>query len=436
MNRDATDIRINRLLWMNWLLMSGFLVMLGILTVRLWLPAEALPVDSSPSANSATFPPQSVDTWNSATNPAAGQTTSPESNGLAAAGDAPVVETYTVESSQPSVNLAPLVTARGDLAEDERSTMELFRAASASVVHITTHRVQRDFYSLDVYKIPRGSGTGFVWDQAGNIVTNFHVIRDADIAYVAFDDQTSYPAKLVGYAPEKDLAVIKIETPPEKLRPLPLGTSADLQVGQKSFAIGNPFGLDHTLTTGVVSALGREIESATRLPIKDVIQTDAAINPGNSGGPLLDSAGRLIGVNTAIYSPSGTYAGIGFAIPVDTVKWVVPELIQHGKIIRPGLALSLASDQLAERFGIEGVLVLEVTPGSTAAEAGFRPTRRTRYGQILAGDIITAIGDTPVNSTNDLLLAFEKYKVGDRAKFTVIRDGRSITLEATLESSE
>ncbi len=425
MNRDESDKRIARVLLMNWLLMICFLMMLGILTVQLWLPPAALTIHQTSRTPTAVETPDSPDL---------GETAAPTQASLPIA-DAPT-NPHTIAPDQLPARLAPLVIPPGDLAKDEQRTMDLFSGASASVVHITTHRVQRDFYSLDVYKIPRGSGTGFVWDKAGHVVTNFHVIRDADLAYVAFDDQSSYPARLVGYAPEKDLAVLKIDAVPEKLRPLPLGTSADLRVGQKSFAIGNPFGLDHTLTTGVVSALGREIESATRLPIKDVIQTDAAINPGNSGGPLLDSGGRLIGVNTAIYSPSGAYAGIGFAIPVDTVKWVVPELIEHGKIMRPALALSLASDQLAERFGIEGALILEVAPGSTAAEAGFRPTRRNRYGEILVGDIITAIGDMPVKSTNDLLLAFEKFKVGDRAKFTVIRDQQEITLEATLESSE
>ncbi len=257
-------------------------------------------------------------------------------------------------------NINPTVTPRGNLAEDERTTIELFKSASPSVVHITTHRVERDFFSLDMYKIPRGSGTGFVWDKAGHIVTNYHVIQGADIAYVAFADQSSYTAKLVGVAPDKELAVIRVDAPEDKLQPLPLGTSGDLEVGLKTFAIGNPFGLDHTLTTGIISALGREIESTGRVPIKDVIQTDAAINPGNSGGPLLDSSGRLIGVNTAIFSPSGAYAGIGFAIPADTVRWVVPELIQHGKIIRPGLAMTVASDRVTERAGLPGVLILDV----------------------------------------------------------------------------
>ena len=321
------------------------------------------------------------------------------------------------------------------LQDNEKRTMAIFKAASPSVVHITTHRVARDFFSLDVYKIPRGSGTGFVWDDRGHIVTNYHVIQDADVAYVAFDDQTSYPAKLVGVAPEKDLAVLIVDAKDTELRPLPLGDSADLEVGLNSYAIGNPFGLDHTLTTGVISAVGREIESATGLPIRDVIQTDAAINPGNSGGPLLDSRGRLIGVNTAIYSPSGAYAGIGFAIPVDTVKWVVPELIEHGKVIRPGLSISMASDRLAKRIGIDGILVLDVAPSSEAEAAGIRPTRRTRAGEIILGDIIVGLNGEEISSTNELLLAFEDYRVGDTVTLDVIRDRKKITLRAKLEAT-
>lgn len=321
------------------------------------------------------------------------------------------------------------------LQADERRTIAIFKAASPSVVHITTHRVARDFFSLDIYKIPRGSGTGFVWDTKGHIVTNYHVIQDADVAYVAFDDQTSYPAKLVGVAPEKDLAVLIVDAKDTELRPLPLGASAELEVGLNSFAIGNPFGLDHTLTTGVISAVGREIESATGLPIRDVIQTDAAINPGNSGGPLLDSRGRLIGVNTAIYSPSGAYAGIGFAIPVDTVKWVVPELIKHGKVIRPGLAISMASDRLAKRIGIDGILVLDVAPSSRAEAAGLRPTRRTRAGEIILGDIIIGLNGDEISSTNELLLAFENYRVGDTVTLSVIRDRKPMTLRVELEAT-
>ncbi len=330
----------------------------------------------------------------------------------------------------------PPVTPRGDIGADERATIDLFKSVSPSVVHITTHRVERDFFSLDLQKIPRGSGTGFVWDTQGHIVTNYHVIRDADLAYVAFADQSSLPAKLVGLAPEKDLAVLRVEAPPESLRPVAIGSSHDLEVGLKSFAIGNPFGLDHTLTTGVVSALGREIESATGLPIKDVIQTDAAINPGNSGGPLLDSSGRLIGVNTAIFSPSGAYAGIGFAIPVDTVSWVVPQLIQYGKTIRPGLQITLAPERIAERLGLPGVLILEVAPRSTAATAELQPTRRTPYGEIVLGDIITAIDEHDIGSVRDYLVAMDHFQVGDEVTLTLIRQRVREQVKVRLEEAD
>ncbi|WP_153558206.1 S1C family serine protease [Roseimaritima sediminicola] len=326
--------------------------------------------------------------------------------------------------------------SRREIAEEEVATIALFKASAPSVVHITTHRVARDFFSLNLQKIPRGSGTGFVWDKEGHIVTNYHVIKDADIAYVSFGDQDDSAARLVGAAPEKDLAVLKIDIDPERLRPLPLGTSSDLEVGLKALAIGNPFGLDHTLTTGIVSALGREIESTTGLPIKDVIQTDAAINPGNSGGPLLDSSGRLIGVNTAIYSPSGTYAGIGFAIPVDAVKWVVPELIEHGKIIRAGLAATLASDRMIAQLDLPGVLILDIREDSQTAASSLRPTRRTRFGQIVLGDIIIAIEGHPVRDNKDLLLTLENYRVGETVDVTVWRDGQEVTVQVQLELAE
>lgn len=329
-----------------------------------------------------------------------------------------------------------ITESRREIAEEELATIALFKASSPSVVHITTHQVQRDFFSLNLHKIPQGSGTGFIWDGDGHIVTNYHVIKDADIANVAFGDQGNAVARLVGAAPEKDLAVLKIDVDKNLLRSLPLGSSGNLEVGMKTLAIGNPFGLDHTLTTGIVSALGREIESTTGLPIKDVIQTDAAINPGNSGGPLLDSSGRLIGVNTAIYSPSGTYAGIGFAIPVDVVKWVVPELIKHGKIIRAGLAVSMASDRMNAQLRLPGVLILDVRPNSMAAKAQLRPTQRTRHGQIILGDIIVAINEDPIRNHADLLLTLEKYKVGDTIKLTVQRGRAEVTVDVELEIAD
>jgi S1-C subfamily serine protease len=240
------------------------------------------------------------------------------------------------------------VTARGALADDEQATIELFKAVSPSVVHVTNLAVEREPFSANAQMVPRGTGTGFVWDENGFIVTNYHVVDGASAARVILSDHSTYDSTRIWGYPDKDLAVIRIDAPKAKLKPIVVGTSRDLQVGQKTFAIGNPFGLDQTLTTGVVSALGRQIESANGRPIQGVIQTSAAINPGNSGGPLLDSAGRLIGVNTAILSPSGAFAGIGFAIPVDEVNRLVPQLISYGKVAprqpatQPGDALQAA----------------------------------------------------------------------------------------------
>ncbi len=328
------------------------------------------------------------------------------------------------------------VAARGELFAGEKSTVNLFKQASPSVVHITAITVQRDFFSLNLYQIPEGTGSGFVWDANGNIITNFHVIQNADVAQVTLADQSTWKARRVGVAPDKDLAVLRIDAPTNRLRPIPLGTSKELQVGQSVFAIGNPFGLDQSLTTGVISALGREIESVTRRPIQGVVQTDAAINPGNSGGPLLDSAGRLIGVNTAIYSPSGASAGIGFAIPVDTVNRIVPELIRSGKVTRPGLGIQTAEEQIAQRLGVNGVLVVDVSPGSAAAKAGLRPTRRDASGRVRLGDVITAVDGEKIQSPNDLFLTLEKYRVGDSVNMTLLRDGKSIQTKITLEALE
>ena len=331
-----------------------------------------------------------------------------------------------------SVPLQAPVVPRGELAADEAATIELFQESSPAVVYITSLSLRRDFWTLDVTEIPRGTGSGFVWDDQGHVVTNYHVIERADQAHVTLADQSEWDATLVGVAPEKDLAILRIDAPADRLHPLPVGTSGDLLVGQKVFAIGNPFGLDQTLTTGVISALGREIESRARVPIRDVIQTDAAINPGNSGGPLLDSSGRLVGVNAAIYSPSGTYAGIGFAIPVDTVAWAVPELIAHGRLSRPSLGVELARDSLARRWGIEGVLVVRVRPGGPADEAGIRPTLRDRSGRIRLGDVIVALDGEPVRDEGDLVLALEEHEPGDLVTVMVDRDGERVELEVEL----
>ena len=326
------------------------------------------------------------------------------------------------------------VTSRGELWSDEKSTIALFRQASPAVVNITAIGVERDLFTLNLYQIPQGTGSGFVWDRNGNVITNFHVIQNADAAQVTLADQSNWKARVVGVAPDKDLAVLRIDAPSNRLQPIPIGTSKDLQVGQSVFAIGNPFGLDQTLTTGVISALNREIESITRRPIQGVIQSDAAINPGNSGGPLLDSAGRLIGVNTAIYSPSGASAGIGFAIPVDIVNRIVPELIRSGKIVRPGLGVQIADEQIAQRLGVNGVLVVDVAKGSAASKAGIQPTRRDAEGRLRLGDIITMIDGKKIANPNDLFLLLEKYKVGDVVVISMLRDGKTTQAKVALEA--
>jgi len=321
------------------------------------------------------------------------------------------------------------------LTRDEKSVIKLFEKRAPSTVFINTSTYERDYWTRDVTEIPRGSGTGFIWDKEGHIITNYHVVQGADRAKVTLADQTTWDAKMVGFEPGKDLAVLKLETPSDQLKPIPLGVSENLKVGQFVFAIGNPFGLDQTLTTGVISALGREIASVSGAPIRDVIQTDAAINPGNSGGPLLNSAGQLIGVNTAIYSPSGAYAGIGFSIPVDVVKWAVPQLIEHGRIMRPTLGIELARNNITERLGIEGVLVLNVFEGSAAAKAGIVPTVRNGRGEIELGDIITGIDNDEIKTHGDLSLALEKYKPGDTVTIRIFRGEQGLIIPLVLDAA-
>jgi S1-C subfamily serine protease len=329
------------------------------------------------------------------------------------------------------------VTPRGPLGADELANVELFRKASPSVVHITSLGAQRDLFSTNVQQVPRGTGTGFVWDAAGHIVTNFHVIQGANGARVTLADQSTYDATLVGYFPDRDLAVLKIEAPKEKLPPLAVGTSRDLLVGQRVYAIGNPFGLDQTLTIGIVSALNREIESFNNRTIRGVVQTDAAINPGNSGGPLLDSAGRLIGVNTQIASPSGASAGIGFAIPVDEVNRIVPRLIRDGRFVRPAMGVTAGSVQLQRALNLpKGVAVVQVGRNSPAAKAGLQPFSRGSRGEVVMGDVITAVNDEPVADLDDMLAALERRQPGDTVTVTVWRAGQVRKQAVTLAAGD
>ena len=319
---------------------------------------------------------------------------------------------------------------------EEVRNIDIFRSASPSVVNITTIALQRDFFTLDVMQIPQGSGSGFVWDDRGHVVTNFHVIENGSSFTVTLPDQSDYNAEVVGVAPDKDLAVLRIQTPGSRLSALPLGRSADLSVGQTVLAVGNPFGLDNSLTVGVVSALGRELRSPSGRIIRDVIQTDAAINPGNSGGPLLDSRGRVVGVNSAIYSPSGASAGIGFAVPVDIVRRLVPQLIEHGKPIQAGIGVSLLSDRVAERSGLKGAVVYQVRPDSPAARAGLTGLRSGRGGRMTVGDRIVAVNGHKVETSDDLFDAFESAGVGATVDLTLERDGKQRQVSVKLVALE
>lgn len=332
-----------------------------------------------------------------------------------------LVRTWFVTNTPPPP--ATPIRPAGNLAEDEKATIELFSQSSQSVAYITTTARGRDV-SFDVTELPRGTGSAFVWDSNGHIVTNFHVVEQGNAWKVTLSDQSTWDAEPVGVAPDRDLAVLKINAPANRLKGLLRGSSTNLQVGQKVFAIGNPFGLDQTLTTGVISGLGREIRSRTGRSIDGVIQTDAAINPGNSGGPLLNSNGELIGVNTAIYSPSGAFAGIGFAIPVDVVERIVPQLIKDGRVTRPGMGVRVASTSITDRLGVEGALIVSVIPGGAADKAGLEPTRYRDEGVSL-GDIIVAVDDKPVENGDDLFRILESYNVGDKVQLTVIRHALS-----------
>ena len=317
-----------------------------------------------------------------------------------------------------------------NLLPEEKNTIHVFEEVRDSVVFITSLARRRDFFTLDVTEIPQGSGSGFIWDSKGNVVTNYHVIANASSLNVTLSDGSSFPAKVVGSEPNKDIAVVRIQAP--KLKAVHVGSSDKLIVGQKVLAIGNPFGLDQTLTVGIVSALGRQISSTTQRTISDVIQTDAAINPGNSGGPLIDSQGRVIGVNTAIVSPSGAYAGIGFAVPVNTVKSIVPQLIEHGKVVRPGLGVTIISDSVADRLDIEGVIIGEVPSGSEAEKAGLQGIKRNSQGEFELGDVIIAVDDKKVEDIDDLGNALEKHKVGDVVTVKFLREGKERTTKVRL----
>ena len=336
------------------------------------------------------------------------------------------------------------ITPRGEMDDDEIKTIKLFQKCSKSVVFITTIVRGLNRLNMNPVEIPLGTGTGFVWDENGHVVTNYHVVEGAESESqkikVVLADQTTWPAEIIGRAQNRDIAVLKLDAPPKKLaelQPINVGTSNDLIVGQSVYAIGNPFGFDQTLTTGIISGLERTIRGRSGQRIEGLIQTDAAINPGNSGGPLLDSSGRLIGVNTAIYSPSGAYAGIGFAIPVDNVNRLVPRLI-YRKVDGPAFGIALWSGETSRQLGILGVIVRNVTKGGTADLAGVKPTVISADGEANLGDIIIGVNDMRIKSKEDLFDFLDMHQVGDDVTITVVRDfqtrrERKLELKATLQ---
>lgn len=332
-----------------------------------------------------------------------------------------------------SLLLGRPIFAETSLQPDEQATVDVFERVSPAVVFIKNASLQLDWFSTYLYEIPQGAGSGFIWDTQGHIVTNFHVIYQADKIEVVLSDQQSYEAEVVGVAPEYDLAVLKIKAPENLLRSIPIGNSKDLKVGQRAISIGNPFGLDYSLTTGVISALGRSMRSIGGRKIQDVIQTDAAINPGNSGGPLLDSSGNLIGVSTMIYSPSGASAGVGFAIPVNTVKRIVPLLIQYGRVKKAGLGVVLIPDNIRERLGVKGALILDIQKGSAADQAGLRATQRDSYGNVLYGDIIISLDDKPIKDNDELVEYFDDKNAGDKVNIKFLRGKKEYGTTAVLQ---
>ena len=337
----------------------------------------------------------------------------------------------TPSAAAPPPAVPPLPS--GARTQDENNTIRVFQSAGPSALFVTQKRVVVDFWAGKALEVPAGSGSGFVWDKAGHIVTNYHVIRNARSLSVTLQDHSTHPATVRGAEPRKDIAVLKIEAPHAKLIPIakPSGKHR-VEVGQKAIAIGNPFGLDQTLTVGVVSALGRSVDGIGGVTIRDMIQTDAAINPGNSGGPLLDSAGRLMGMNTAIYSKSGASAGVGFAVPASTIMRVVSQIIRTGQAEQVGLGIRIDPEQRIERrLGIRGVVVIAVSPTSPAAQAGLRGLLETRRG-IALGDIIVGIGSERIADYDDLYNTLDRYRPGDQVEVKVLRDKQPATLKIKL----
>lgn len=324
-----------------------------------------------------------------------------------------------------------LSTPTFSLTKSELNTINIFKRVSSSVVYIKNIKLEYS-WNLDPMEIPRGTGSGFVWNTAGYIVTNYHVVAGGDLFLVTLKNQKQYRAKLVGAEPRKDIAVLKLNDKVSGLQAILPGKVKDVQVGQDAIAIGNPFGLDHTMTKGIVSALNRDIPGFGGVKIRGMIQTDAAINQGNSGGPLFNSDGRVIGMNAMIYSPSGTNSGIGFAVPIDTIQQVVPQIIRYGKVIQPGFGITVLPDEFMSRVGIRGVAVRTVDLNGPAAKAGIRGIRQDRYGRLILGDIIVKVNDTVIRNYDDLYTVLDRFKVGQTVKVTLQRGNKRRVVEITL----
>ena len=323
-----------------------------------------------------------------------------------------------------------------DLLSVETKTIEIYRKVVPSTVNVSNMKLARTFNYGEI-EVPQGAGSGFVWNEDGHIVTNFHVVQGGTSFIVTFNnDPKQYKATLVGTAPDKDIAVLKLDEKPAKLVPVSIGSSKDLQVGQYAFAIGSPFGLDYSLSTGVISALGRKIDGIGGVKINDMIQTDAAINMGNSGGPLLNSSSNLIGMNTVIFSTSGSSAGLGFAVPVDTIKMVVPQLIKHGKIIRPGLGIGIVPDSMKRRIiqSSKGIIISYIDEKGGAAEAGLKGMTQDQHGRIYIGDVILSVDDQPVNNLDDIYQVIDKKKIGDLVDIIYRRDGKTLSAKIKLKA--
>lgn len=360
----------------------------------------------------------------------------------------------TFKTGVPSSSGVPPAPSAGGssrfLTAEEQATINLFQKNTPSVVYITNLTQRRDAFTLSITESPRGAGSGIVWDSNGHVVTNYHVIDGANELRVTFQNQSVYPASVVGFDEDKDIAVLQVDFSKavkqgkevnvankgatQEMRPLPIGTSSDLMVGQRVYAIGNPFGLDHTLTTGVISGLGREIQSGnTGRPIDGIIQTDAAINPGNSGGPLLDSSGRLIGINTAIYSTSGSSSGVGFALPSDMVSGIVEQIIKFGRVTRPVLGITFAPDAAVEQLGLGGVLVLDAREAGPAWRAGVKATSRDESGRLILGDVIVELDGNLIKDSSDLYRTLDKLTVRQQVRMKVMRGENKVDLDLTLD---